>query len=86
MHIWLRRRFERQARLMGAMMERVGVTPEMAACRGRLYDAANRSCLWCGAHEECGKWIEQNPRAAHAPDFCPNRQFFEASRRARCDG
>ena len=51
MHIWLRRRFERQARLMGAMMERVGVTPEMAACRGRLYDAANRSCLWCGAHE-----------------------------------
>jgi hypothetical protein len=80
MRIWLRRRFERQARLMGAMMERVGVKPELAASRGPLYDAANRRCLWCAAHEECGKWIEQHQNAERGPDFCPNARFFEATR------
>lgn len=80
MYGWMRGRFERQARLMGAMMERIGVTPEMAAGRGRLYDAANRRCLWCDAHQECGKWLEQNRSAEEAPSFCPNAQFFEDAR------
>ncbi|MBA4222487.1 DUF6455 family protein [Bosea sp. (in: a-proteobacteria)] len=82
MRIWLRRRFERQARLMGAMMERIGIEPELAASRGRLYDAANRRCLWCAAHEECGKWIEQHQNAERGPDFCPNARFFEATSRS----
>ncbi len=82
MRIWLRRRFERQARLMGAMMARVGVEPAEAASRGRLYDAANRRCLWCSAHDACGKWIEQNQSARHAPGFCPNATFFEVTKRA----
>lgn len=86
MHIWLRRRFERQARLMGAMMERVGVEPEAAARCGRLFDAASRRCLWCSAHEECGKWIERNPGANRSPGFCPNSRFFEAARRGHCGG
>lgn len=82
MRIWLRRRFERQARLMGAMMARVGIEPAEAASRGRLYDAANRRCLWCNAHDACGKWIEQNWSAGHSPGFCPNATFFEVAKRA----
>lgn len=81
MDIWLRRRFERQARLMGAMMERIGVTPELAASRGRLYEAANRRCLWCDAQQECSKWIEEHRSAEHSPSFCPNGTFFDVTRR-----
>lgn len=76
MYRWITGRFARQARLMGAMMERLGVTPEAAASRGRLYDAANRRCLWCDAHRDCGKWIEQNRSAERGPGFCPNTRFF----------
>ena len=86
MRIWLRRRFERQARLMGAMMERIGVKPEQVASRGRLYGAANRRCLWCSAHEECGRWIEQSHGADNGPGFCPNAMLFETTRRIQPKG
>jgi len=86
MRIWLRRRFERQAQLMGAMMARVGVEPEAAAGRGRLYDAANRRCLWCAAHDECGRWIEQGQSAESGPGFCPNAGFFEITKQTHRRG
>lgn len=81
MYVWLRGRFERQARLMGAMMERVGVPAEMAARHGRLYDTANRRCLWCAAYRECGKWVEGHQTVERGPAFCPNTEFFAAVRR-----
>ncbi|WP_146055910.1 DUF6455 family protein [Bosea psychrotolerans] len=74
---WLRGRVARRARLMDAMMARIGVDPGLAALRGRAFAAAGRRCLWCAASQQCERWLEETRSAAHGPSFCPNTPFFE---------
>lgn len=77
---WIRRRFARQAQLMGAMMDRIGLEPGQAASHPQALAAASRRCLWCPAAQQCGHWLEENRQAQRAPEFCPNAAFFESSR------
>lgn len=73
---WARLRASRQSRLMGAMMDRLGIDPAAAALRGRAFDAAMRRCLWCAASGRCGQWLGTADRQDPAPAFCPNVAFF----------
>jgi hypothetical protein len=73
---WARLRAARQSRLMGVMMEHLGIDPAAAALRGRAFDAATRRCLWCAASGQCGQWLESADARDRAPAFCPNAAFF----------
>lgn len=77
------KRVERQARLMGAMMERVGVDPGAAAreARGIAFAAASRRCLICSNSELCERWLAGGSRGA-PPAFCPNAAFLNRVRTA----
>jgi hypothetical protein len=78
------RRFERQAFLMGAMMERVQVDPTVSVGQGSAFAAASRRCLWCNSHEQCGRWLQEHAgAAASAPLFCPNADYFSVLRSRR---
>jgi hypothetical protein len=79
---WMKRRVERQAELMGAMMERIGCDPSAASLRGRAYAAAGRRCLWCPFSQRCASWLEETGPASRAPAFCPNARFLEDARAA----
>jgi len=74
-------RMDRQAHLMGAMMERLDVDLEGAATEagGVRLEAAARSCLACRDSEACRRWLEANDGSA--PAFCPNAAFFGAHRK-----
>ena len=69
---------EQRARLMGAMMEQVGVDFSLTA-REDGFAAASRCCLMCASSERCGRWLEQGGADA-APSFCPNAMFFDHMR------
>ena len=75
----LARRAEQQARLMGEMMERVGVDVDAAAAEGHALAIAARRCMFCANTAECEDWLQNVERADSAPAFCPNRALF-----ARC--
>lgn len=74
-------RVERQARLMGAMMERVGVNPGAAAREGRgiAFAAASRRCLACPSSKACETWLNEGGGDA-PPAFCPNASFLSRAR------
>jgi hypothetical protein len=69
-------RMDRQAHLMGAMMERLEVDVDAAGLEasGALLQRASRSCLMCKDSDECERWFESG--AEGEPDFCPNARFF----------
>lgn len=77
------KRVERQARLMGAMMERAGVDPGAAAreARGIAFAAASRRCLICSSSELCEQWLAGGTGDA-PPAFCPNAAFLARVRAA----
>ena len=74
------RQVERQAQLMGEMMERLGVDPLAAARRqhGTAFVQARTTCLLCRSSSDCRRWIEGAPEAEHPSRFCPNMPFFES--------
>ena len=75
------KRVERQARLMGAMMERVGVDPGAAAREGRgvAFAAASRRCLTCQNSDACERWLGAGGEDL-PPAFCPNATFLDRTR------
>lgn len=80
----MRLKVERQARLMNAMMDRLGVEPIDAAraAGGTGLAAASRRCVMCSADAACARWLESTASgtAAAVPPFCPNGSFFESVR------
>jgi hypothetical protein len=74
-------RVERQARLFGEMMERVGVEPGAAAREGlgASFATASRRCLACRNAAECRRWLDNGGRQS-APPFCPNAAFLDRVR------
>ncbi|WP_048708022.1 DUF6455 family protein [Microvirga massiliensis] len=77
MRRWMRDRVERQARLMGDMMERLSVDPVAAMLRDRAFATATRRCLWCSASEQCRQWLSEGASPDRAePDFCVNAPLF----------
>ena len=76
-------RMDRQAHLMGAMMERLEVdTVAMGTeAAGARFERAARSCLMCRDSDECERWLEGHSTAEAGPEFCPNRLFFADHRK-----
>ena len=75
--------FERQSRLMGGMMDRLGVslTDIKADPTGLAVERAVRACAFCSHGGECQAWQDAHPDGADtAPGFCPNAAFW-----ARCE-
>ena len=74
-------RVELQARLLGEMMERLGVDPGKAARAGRgaAFATASRRCLFCSRSETCRHWLDE-PGNREPPSFCPNASFFHQTR------
>jgi hypothetical protein len=84
MRRWLKNRGERQAYLMGAMIERLHVDPAAAVIRDRTFAAATRRCLWCGVSDQCRQWLDGDRSSDIAtPDFCMNAPFFSELRSGR---
>jgi hypothetical protein len=77
---WLANRAEQHARLMGGMMDRLGVDVDAAAAEGHALAIAARRCLFCGHTAECEDWLRSVERAESAPAFCPNRDLLERCR------
>jgi len=79
---WPRSRWvERQARLFGRMMERVGADPG-ATARERFeggFAAACDRCLACPNATDCQRWLEAGGADA-PPPFCPNAAFLNQVR------
>lgn len=75
------KRVERQARLMGEMMERVGADSGVAAREGRGISlaAASRRCLLCGNFGACRRWLDEGGDTV-APEFCANAAYFDRVR------
>lgn len=81
----IRDRINRQSRLMGGMMDRLGVTltDGQVDATGLAVERAVRACAFCGHSEECEAWQDAHTDGAErAPDFCPNAAFW-ARREAR---
>ncbi len=74
----LLQRLDLQARLLGEMMERLGVDPPLAArdASGAALAAAACRCRGCGAAEACRGFLDQAGEAPAAPEFCPNGDFL----------
>lgn len=79
----LMQRMDRQSRLMGGMMERLGI--DLSARSGDVcgngFERAVRSCTFCNHGEQCQAWQDAHAEGAeHAPDFCPNAEYWAADR------
>ena len=78
-------RMDRQAHLMGAMMECLDVDIEAAGTEaaGARLERAARSCLICQDSDKCELWLTHSSATGveTGPEFCPNRLFFATHRR-----
>ena len=43
-----------------------------------------RCCTLCESKSQCAHELEDHPKAANWPDYCPNRQTLEALGAAKC--
>ncbi len=79
----LLQRLDMQARLLGEMMERLGVDPVLAVreASGSQLAAAALRCRSCRSKEDCRSFLDAiRGQAPAAPGFCPNHDFFERTR------
>ncbi len=72
------RHVERQAQLMGELMERLGVDPVAAARHqhGASFAQARTKCILCPSSRKCRQWLDGIPEAADPSHYCPNMAFF----------
>lgn len=78
-------RVDRQAKLMGTMMECLTVDLERAGQVGLGYqmESAIRSCIFCNDSDACERWLREHAdeNSISGPRFCPNRAFFALHRK-----
>ena len=69
-------RIEQRAKNMGAMMHRLGISPD-AAYAGRQMSMAARRCSLCAHADQCQRWLA-TPGTDQAAwqTFCPNAVLF----------
>lgn len=71
----LMQRLDLQARLLGEMMERLGVDPALTG--GAPLAAAARACRACPEGAACRRFLDAPPGPGTAPPaFCPNGGLF----------
>lgn len=71
-------RLTKQADLMDAMMNKLGVSDEIRNLpdhAGVLRRAANR-CLSCDRADACQHWLSHEAQPDEAPSFCRNHDLF----------
>lgn len=72
-------RLTRQADLMDAMMNKLGVAEQMRHLPDHaavLRRAAHR-CLTCEKPDSCRHWLDNECQPDEAPEFCKNHDLFE---------
>lgn len=71
-------------RLMREMMTRLAVDEDAAASRRQGLELAQaaRRCAGCEHEGACATWLASHDHADHAPSFCANDGFFEATKAA----
>lgn len=72
------RRLSRQADLMDAMMNKLGVSEQMRQLPDRaavLRRATNR-CLACDQPDACREWLTHETHREKAPSYCRNYDLF----------
>ena len=72
----------RRAALTSRVIEALDINPAVAARidAGEAYREACAICLACSSASSCRAWLDAAKPYPLAPDFCPNRRFFEACR------
>ncbi|WP_193175354.1 DUF6455 family protein [Oricola nitratireducens] len=77
-------RMDRQAQLMGAMLERLEVDAGKAGLDGQGWRMENAiwSCISCADSDACERWLrdQADSKSAQGPQFCLNRTFFARHR------
>jgi hypothetical protein len=78
------RRAAARSELMHAMFGRLGIGDWFAGnpARAAVLRGAAIRCATCGHERECAQWLDNNPVADHAPDFCRNRELADRIRSA----
>ncbi len=76
-----------QAEHMDRVMDKIGVNPVIAIRAdggGAWYEARTR-CIDCTSDSKCRAWLDarRSEGPLDAPEFCPNREFFDACRLAK---
>jgi hypothetical protein len=68
-------RAERQARLFGAMLDRLGTTDDARQGGLEAVVAASTRCLVCRQADACQQWLAAG-NGTQAPDFCAGAGVF----------
>lgn len=72
------KRLNRQADLLDAMMNKLGVSDQMRQLPDRaavLRRAANR-CLACDQPDACRQWLTHETHREKVPSYCRNHDLF----------
>ena len=74
----------RRARLMRAMLDRLGlqVTGESATGGSSLIADAAQVCVHCQSVERCERWLAGDGEPGDYHEFCPNAERFERAKQA----
>lgn len=74
-------KIDHHATVMGRMAETLGVDFAESVATSpstvRDYRQAVLRCTACTHEEDCMRWMQENPRAAAAPDYCRNKDILE---------
>lgn len=70
------------ATLLYQRLERAGIDHRMI--EAAVLRDLQRCCTLCESKAQCAHEIEDKPKAANWPEYCPNRQTIEALSTVRC--
>ncbi|MDH3374204.1 MAG: DUF6455 family protein [Gammaproteobacteria bacterium] len=72
-------------RRMRAMLESVGLDPEIADIAGieTIMSEVRQRCSACNSESVCERWLESDKKSDN--DFCPNAKVFDVLRKYRGD-
>jgi len=64
-------------RRMRAMLEAVGLDPEIASIGGieTIMSEVRQRCRTCGSEDVCERWLASDEQSDN--DFCPNKKVFD---------
>ena len=81
-------RIARHAELFEKMTEKLGASEQLATLPGAggVRKRAADRCLSCTKAEQCASWLDLQPAAENAPDFCQNQDLFARLKTAKAAG
>jgi len=70
------------AALLYRRLEQAGV--EVRSIDPAVFRDMQRCCSFCDSKEKCAHELDDKPKAANWPDYCPNRMTIDALGIAKC--